>query len=319
MHETFVYSTSSQLLQVTFWNAYRDFFTNESTVSQLLSASEVIKNVTVAFPGASAKVWDDAEGKRRFVIAGMGFRREGGTCLHLPHLDQSGLMAEDDDRFYCSWRQCPGPKFASPAKLFSHVESEHLSPTAPDQCQWASCSKPFSVSHVLTHIPSTEYTAVPEHITIHPSLPDRYGYSAKLSDFPPAPLPRSMKLAYTGHITPSDERLRTPVGPSFLAALVLRNLSRALRAEIALAAPEERSEKKKHLLEERFGLPIPDSVLKEEEEEARDAEKEIEETMSSTEQNRAVGGFQSVEGRLLDIMEANLAGLGEFLTGAVGW
>jgi chromatin structure-remodeling complex subunit RSC9 len=78
MHETFVYCSTSQLLQVTFWHAYRDFFQHPSTVDQLLSASEVIKNVTIAFPGASAKVWYDEKGEQKFVIAGMGFRRGSG-------------------------------------------------------------------------------------------------------------------------------------------------------------------------------------------------------------------------------------------------
>jgi chromatin structure-remodeling complex subunit RSC9 len=78
MHENFVYSSTSQLLQVTFWHAYRDFFTNPNTVEPLLSASEVIKNVTVAFPGASAKVWVDERGENKFVIAGMGFRKSNG-------------------------------------------------------------------------------------------------------------------------------------------------------------------------------------------------------------------------------------------------
>ena len=91
MHETFVYSSRSQLLQVTFWHAYRDFFTHPSTLEQLLSASEVIKNVAVAFPGASAKVWTDTTGSQKFVIAGMGFRRGSGefTFLGLPRLKGS--------------------------------------------------------------------------------------------------------------------------------------------------------------------------------------------------------------------------------------
>lgn len=79
MHETFVYSSSSQLLQVTFWHAYRDFFQHASTVEQLLSASEVIKNVTVAFPGAHARVSRDDRGEQKFVIAGMGFRNGSGV------------------------------------------------------------------------------------------------------------------------------------------------------------------------------------------------------------------------------------------------
>lgn len=78
MHETFVYSSQAQLLQVTFWHAYRNFFSNPKTVEPLLSASEVIKNVQIAFPAAQAKLWTDERGEKRFVIAGLGFRK--GSC-----------------------------------------------------------------------------------------------------------------------------------------------------------------------------------------------------------------------------------------------
>lgn len=80
MHQAFVYSSTAQVLQVTFWHAYRDFFTNPACVEPMLSASDVIKNVTAAFPGASAKVWTDASGAQKFVIAGVGFRKRSGTC-----------------------------------------------------------------------------------------------------------------------------------------------------------------------------------------------------------------------------------------------
>lgn len=86
MHETFVYSSRSQLLQVTFWHAYRDFFTHPATVEQLMSASEVIRNVTIAFPGASAKIWMDEMGQQKFVIAGMGFRKGGGKSMSILRL-----------------------------------------------------------------------------------------------------------------------------------------------------------------------------------------------------------------------------------------
>lgn len=89
MHESFVYSSMSQLLQVTFWHSYRDFFNNSQVSDQLLSASEVIKNVTVAFPGAAAKVWVDDAGQQKFVVAGIGFRKSGGELddchrVHVP-------------------------------------------------------------------------------------------------------------------------------------------------------------------------------------------------------------------------------------------
>ena len=89
MHETFVYCSSSQLLQVKFWHSYRDFFQYEATAEQLLSASEVIKNVTIAFPGANAKVWRDEMGNQKFVIAGMGFRKSQGEQI-VPFLHDGG-------------------------------------------------------------------------------------------------------------------------------------------------------------------------------------------------------------------------------------
>ena len=80
MHESFVYCSTSQLLQVTFWHAYREFIQHSKTVHPLLSASEVIKSVTVAFPGASAKVRTDPAGQR-FVVAGIGFRKSSGEAF----------------------------------------------------------------------------------------------------------------------------------------------------------------------------------------------------------------------------------------------
>lgn len=77
MHENFVYCSNSTILQVTFWHAYRDFFSALPSTDQMLSASEVIKNVTVAFPCASAKVVQEPSGNK-FVISGLGWRKASG-------------------------------------------------------------------------------------------------------------------------------------------------------------------------------------------------------------------------------------------------
>jgi chromatin structure-remodeling complex subunit RSC9 len=77
MHENFVYSATSSILQVTFWHAYRDFFTREAPHEQMLTASEVIKNVTAAFPGSSPKVIQEPTGNK-FVIWGLGWRKGSG-------------------------------------------------------------------------------------------------------------------------------------------------------------------------------------------------------------------------------------------------
>lgn len=44
----------------------------------MLSASEVIKNVTVAFPCASPKVIKEPTGENKFVIWGLGWRKGAG-------------------------------------------------------------------------------------------------------------------------------------------------------------------------------------------------------------------------------------------------
>jgi chromatin structure-remodeling complex subunit RSC9 len=77
MHESFGYSSDAQVMQVTFWQAYRDFFSHKNVTEQLLSASEVIKNVQIAFPAAQPKMWTDERGESKFVIAGIGFRKGG--------------------------------------------------------------------------------------------------------------------------------------------------------------------------------------------------------------------------------------------------
>lgn len=57
-----------------------------------MSASEAIKNVTVAFPGAPAKIWTDERGEQKFVLSGIAFRRgTGGYFLSSIPLGHSGL------------------------------------------------------------------------------------------------------------------------------------------------------------------------------------------------------------------------------------
>lgn len=82
MHENFVYCSDSSILQITFWHAYRDFFSNVPSTDPMLSASDVIKNVTVAFSCASAKVIQDPlTGQNKFVIWGLGWRKGSGESF----------------------------------------------------------------------------------------------------------------------------------------------------------------------------------------------------------------------------------------------
>jgi chromatin structure-remodeling complex subunit RSC9 len=82
---------------------------------------------------------------------------------------------------------------------------------------------------------------------------------------------------------------------------------------------EAREEKKRLLSAERFGLPIPDSILKEEEEEEKDVKRDEEDEMSEEERKRAVEGFGSVEERIMEVVEGNVSTIGHYLGEAFGW
>ncbi|TXT09163.1 hypothetical protein VHUM_02637 [Vanrija humicola] len=310
MHETFVYCSHAQLLQVTFWHAYRDFFSNAATVEQLLSASEVIKNVTVAFPAAQAKLWTDERGDTKFVISGMGFRK--GT--------------DDADRFLCFWRGCQRPQGATnPGQLLDHIQKAHLA-GHPQTCSWAGCRhSPFTLSHLLTHLPLQQAPSVQPRISVTPGTDRAFVYSSNVTARPLPPVPPGQLLRFEGKRTPADAA-RNPIGIAFLSALVVRGLARSLRSEVAAALPEEvgmsveqRQAKKKHLAEDRFGLPIPASVLREEEEEEDEARGAAEVSMPDADRERARAAFRAVEGRILDVVNTNVSSLGLYLGDAFGW
>lgn len=112
--------------------------------------------------------------------------------------------------------------------------------------------------------------------------------------------------------------------------MLLRNLARCLRAEIAAALPadhdltdEQKIAKKKHLQDERFGLPIPEGVLREEEEEEKagvvDGAMEEEDVMTLEERERAQAGFESIKEKVLETISANVSGIGQYLPEVVYW
>ncbi len=310
MHETFVYSSKAQLLQVTFWHAYRDFFSNPATVEQLLSASEVIKNVQVAFPAAQAKLFTEDNGERKFIISGLGFRQG----------------SDGADRFVCSWRDCTSPTGPSnPGELLAHVQSAHLEPM-PAACGWGSCQHAgVTVGHVLTHLPLLDAPNVPDTIAVDTHTPPNILFSQVITDKLSSHLPHTLPIRIQAHVTPHDQH-RAPSGVAFLAALVIRGLARNLAAEVEAARPGEvgmtdaqRKEKKRHLAEERFGLPIPDEVLREEEEEedaARGGEESGGTGMGLAEIERARRAFHAVQDRLLEVVNNNVSGIGGYISDA---
>ena len=232
------------------------------------------------------------------------------------------------DRYLCRWDGCDAlPSSSSPADLLSHIRSTHLDPL-PAECSWGNCQHaPFTLSHLLTHLPlGLDYQPViRDVITTHPSITDDLLSSPHITSYPPAPLSSQYTLQRKGMSTATDSN-QTPVGAEFLAALIIRNLAKYLKTEIASSLPlteQGREERKRHLVEERFGLPIPDKVLREEEEEE---EKERggrgggeEEGLDAAQRERAKRAFQVVEGRIGEVVEMNVSGLGQYLVEAMGW
>ena len=235
------------------------------------------------------------------------------------------LAVEDEDRFLCLWKDCEiPPTSTNPFDLFTHLQSHVDSPTS---CNWASCShSPLTMSHLLTHVPAPIDTPsrAPEHITTHPSMPEHLLGSSRITTFPPAPLGPSHKLHFERTITQTDPVRHTPSGTTFLAALIIRNLAKCLRIEVQSSLPlseEGREEKKRHLMEERFGLPIPESVLREEEEEERAVRGDAkgDDGLDEKQRERARRAFEVLEGRLGEVIQDNMSGLGQYLVDALGW
>lgn len=205
------------------------------------------------------------------------------------------------------------------------MREKHLA-AQPSACAWGSCKQsPFTLSHLLTHLPLERPVKVPKTVAVSSQTPGNVLWTPNVTGRRVPPLPQSEACRYIGQLTPTDAQ-RNPMGAAFLAALILRGLARNLRAEIAIAKPddpelsaEQRKEKKRHLAEERFGLPIPQSVLiEEEEEEKKDNEDEME-MMDERELDRARNAFRDCEDKILEVASNNVSGLALYLGESFGW
>ena len=161
MRTLFVADPNGELTQVDFWTAYKDIFTPFQEQTPLLVASDVIKNVSIAFTRAQAMVLDGPP--QKFVIRGINKRK-----THIPA-----------DRYACQWNrsECNTDPFRTPEELHTHIQETHLQ-DLPDEseirnegaeytCSWATCAYSISSTtllkrHVWTHItlkPSVSITA----------------------------------------------------------------------------------------------------------------------------------------------------------------
>ncbi|KAJ1301470.1 hypothetical protein OPQ81_008727 [Rhizoctonia solani] len=156
MQTVFVAAPEEEQTQVTLWSLYRDTFTPYSHQYMPLNASDVIRNVTIAFPSAQPMVFPGPP--QRFVIRGIGRRQQ-----------------PVQDHFKCRWSRaaCTAEVFKSPEELHRHIE-EHLNAAGvvpPAQCLWATCThtdEPARLgTHVLTHIPASQSSELTPHANSH--------------------------------------------------------------------------------------------------------------------------------------------------------
>ena len=246
MRALFVASDADEMTQVDFWSLYRDTFGQRQEVPQLLTAADVIKNVSHVFPTAQAMVLPGAQ--PRFVIRGITRR----------------MVDVTEERFKCRWNRtaCPSSSFQTPGELWLHV-LEHLGAEQSSlACQWSNCSfsAPFPgviTTHVSTHIPTPEppprHPSQLENITLPTT---NYPHPSANPTSRPPPPPPNPQVTFP---SPSID----PPSTSLTALLIIRVL---FRASFATTDAAPRAD------EDHFGFP--GIVEDESEEEMRDEEED---------------------------------------------
>ncbi|KAF8591913.1 hypothetical protein K439DRAFT_1325863 [Ramaria rubella] len=283
MRSLFVASDADELTQVDFWSLYRDTFGQRQEPHQLLTAADVIKNVSHIFPTAQAMVLPGAQ--PRFVIRGITRK----------------MVDVTEERFKCRWDRsaCPSSNYSSPKQLWKHV-LEHLS--AAEQtalaCLWSNC--PFTTAslmtlttHVSTHIPTPEppsrHPSQVENITL-PMTP--YPHPSANPTARPLPPPPNPQVTFP---SPSTD----PLSTSLTALLIIRVL---FRTSFAATDAAPRAD------EDHFGFP--GIVQEDSEEEMRDEEED------AKGQERGRRAFVGVRRLLEDVRvrdDALMAWIGEII------
>lgn len=278
MNKIFENVPGAELTQVTFWTLYKDTFTPYSEFP-MLQAADIIRNVTIEFPEASASVVNDGGpgSSPRFVI--QNIRRR--------------LKPPSPFRFRCQWdngNDCTGEIPDSANTLYHHILSTHLSnqdgtseqldhqsssPEAATKCNWSSCeydapNPRILRQHILTHIPASvpapKNSGQPQAITLPNSdllgtsnstvLSNSITHSTLSAISRPPPPPPMSSVKFRG---PPDAGREPPSSTALLALYSLRMLFWASFADSSSAAPVHD--------EDRFGFPALPSIQ-------RDLEKE---------------------------------------------
>ena len=249
MRSLFVASDAEEMTQVDFWNLYRDTF-GQRQDNHLLTAADVIKNVSHVFPTAQAMVLPGQP--PRFVIRGITRK----------------MVDVTEERFKCRWQRssCSSQNFLSPDELWKHV-LEHLN-SLEDQaaltCEWSNChfsatSLKVIKTHVSTHI------ATPEPPSRHPSQLENI--TLPMTPYPhpsPNPTARQPPPPPNPQVTFPSPSIDPP-STSLTALLIVRVL---FRASFAATDAAPRAD------EDHFGFPgiieeDADDEMRDEEEDAK--------------------------------------------------
>lgn len=214
----FAEDDDADVTQISLWQAYQARFNEYIPQGRpLLQAADLIKNVSQAFPRASAMVQTTANGQR-FIIKGIKPR-------------VTPVSVKGVEYMACKWQdlvdqegRCPS-LFSSGQDLFLHIIDYHLEKgDASIQCHWAGCSAlknhqadlKKAVAHIRTHIPKSASDV--QH-NLYPDSPENSIYLSNL-------------------MTAVDEH-GDAAGLALTAALVLRNLCAAEEPRRILHVHEE--------------------------------------------------------------------------------
>ncbi|GAA5977588.1 hypothetical protein JCM5350_002283 [Sporobolomyces pararoseus] len=235
MHKMYEIDPDSDITQVSLWTAYKTQFepltTNDnsspsSSIPTMLQAQEVIRLAGQTFPSAVPTIVEDSEG-RKFIIKGLELRTR-----------RKKSMAGE-----CCWKGCQNSRgHENVLEFHQHVYNSHLSSSSsssppPTTCLWSNCT--YTVPPTSSNDPSLQLARISLHTRTHLPPLSSSSFSTSPSSQPGTstelPVSRLHHVRYHAQVDEHHEA----TGPSFLACLILRNLSRT--AKLAKEALEPQS------------------------------------------------------------------------------
>ena len=275
---------NESITQLDIWSAYSRRFQEliVPPAGPLLQASDFIRLVSQTFPGATAQIVPDDNGRQKYLVRGIRPR-------HMPVDPQGQVFSR------CLWKT-PGVGqcglFRGPRLLVDHVQSDHLGVTrqadgkrdtamsnsdlsSPEDCFWANCrhfaragirepSLQQLSGHVLTHMPDTSSKSSlhqRHNRTMASRTPNEANASSNnLEVYDPAQGRDASHQYHRYHKGRLDVEGH-PVGLALGSYLVLRNFITKSPRAVNLSAVGDADEVCKHLFTTYF-VPLQPQLVK---------------------------------------------------------